>query len=1649
MKTPAFLTPKALPGRTVVLGLGLLVPSIIASAMSVDLRVPIGGEVYISGGTMRIEWVCHFDPGESADNLNLQYAWAGSSTYRYIGSTLSSEIARGTFHWTVPIVSEVSYLRIKAGLYREDGHELACDTSYTVTILPSASTPSIYLVDPQPPRSGALALRGGAPYEIRWETTGCVSPHTTVPMTIEFSTSGFLGDWTEVAAVNPCSSDHYSWTVPEIATTHAYLRLRWGSLDQSSTLHPFTIYLTGPPNAAPVANAGEDFRIAELATAYLDGGESSDPEGGALRHAWSRADGLVASYPTTLVNADTATPHFTTPEAGDEPKTLTFQLTVTDPLGATDTDFVNVQVVPGVPVSTGFSPASGWFKTPVTLTGRALGGCAIAMHGVVVATVPDSMHDRFTFYLPDLPLGPSALTISNLAGSITTPSAFEVLPVPYQWDWGFSFHNPGGFLMEWDDYERAFGDAVNSLVCCEYEGLFCTRRCHDYLAQLIWDGFAHEMAMPGSCWGMSVASLKYSYADWPLAPGETVREQWFNLHPENELTRNIKALHLSQLSAETIGYLVDHIGDNPATVLGQVIADLDAGTPGVLSIQRVAAGMDVMDLQGHALVPVHYEEVSPGLTRVHVYDSNRESWSESRDNDDPSTFAALTTWESYPYLTIDTDGVQTWQFEMVDGALYNGDNRLHISVRVGDGEMTVPFSGLFYFPRSAAVRSHYTFPTSLPGILMILGGSADGSARDATGDSVGYDADGSLLFDIPGAVPLMPHGAASFRQHEAYLLPNGDYTVRLRGNESGEYHWRALNQDFAAVLDGVPCLPGREDVVRFSPSCNSLSLSPATDKATYGVQLLTSATENNLLYRRKFELHNLSLKAGQQAAFRVRPDRKSIALLNAGADVLSIDALLSQVQLSPQPEPPDLPAPEEVTLVAQQITLSPGSTTVLTPTDWFALPTAALAADTVPDTDGDGLDDELEALLGTSVGFGDSDQDLMPDGWEYWNGLDPLKAKDATEDPDQDGADNRTEYEKGTNPWDRISVPDDPRPDLLLKRDPEVPAAAGTGEIIELTWTVENVGAGSAQAPWEDRVFLSYDSMYDEQDIVLASVKRADPLNPGEFYRVTTNPRVPATVFPFEYFLILVIDADNALAERREWNNQEFGLIRINTPNLVPIALRAPEVFVTQDTCTVSWITENKGMGDAAPQWLSCLYLSEDEVIDTNDLLLTSGFPLERLAPGAECEVSQSFTMPHVSEGSYRLILRINCNDQLHETSFADNLLSGNVKVHAPNLVPTQLLAPAILANGQEYQVEWEVENQGSGEAVRGWITRLLLSEDTQVDATDLVITSQPTTGPLPAGERVWSTSKFVFPEGTEIGSRHYYLLQVDPPDSQVAESREDDNLLVRSYLAAATAETGVVPPNSSARVELRENPEDLNDMGVQVMNLSPQQSSEVTLSYEAANPPGAIQPGYELLDGTVGVSMPSLANGEFVMLVVRDYGHLVGEESPFELRPLRIMRRVDFPLETTGALWQPAGCVQQGMGGVRFTPAPYQRIADAPLDYLGQRGHAPDQRYVWAVVDHASHFAIGYPTSPVQPVVTSAVLLGGGRLRLEVAATAGVVLRVESTATLEGGTWVAESFYAEPSGGQPLSQLTNAGGFVPLHLEPNGAARFYRLLAE
>ena len=80
--------------------------------------------------------------------------------------------------------------------------------------------------------------------------------------------------------------------------------------------------------------------------------------------------------------------------------------------------------------------------------------------------------------------------------------------------------------------------------------------------------------------------------------------------------------------------------------------------------------------------------------------------------------------------------------------------------------------------------------------------------------------------------------------------------------------------------------------------------------------------------------------------------------------------------------------------------------------------------DAIMDSDGDGLDNLIEFILGTDPSNDDSDYDGMTDGWEIMNHLYPLISGDSFIDFDGDTFYNLEEFLSNTNPNDGKDVPE-------------------------------------------------------------------------------------------------------------------------------------------------------------------------------------------------------------------------------------------------------------------------------------------------------------------------------------------------------------------------------------------------------------------------------------------------------------------------------------------------------------------------------------------------------------------------------------------------------------------------------------------------
>ena len=165
-------------------------------------------------------------------------------------------------------------------------------------------------------------------------------------------------------------------------------------------------------NTAPVADAGPDQTISAGSQTTLNGSGSSDPDGDTLTYQWTQVSGPTAA----IANPNQATT--TVQTDANQPGQLSFELTVTDPSGATNTDRVSIQANGAIIIGPGNRAPSANAGADQTVAS----GAAVTLDGSG-SSDPDGDTLTYSFVQTS---GPNVtLTGANTATpSFTAPTGF-------------------------------------------------------------------------------------------------------------------------------------------------------------------------------------------------------------------------------------------------------------------------------------------------------------------------------------------------------------------------------------------------------------------------------------------------------------------------------------------------------------------------------------------------------------------------------------------------------------------------------------------------------------------------------------------------------------------------------------------------------------------------------------------------------------------------------------------------------------------------------------------------------------------------------------------------------------------------------------------------------------------------------------------------------------------------------------------------------------------------------------------------------------------------------------------------------------------------------------------------------------------------
>ncbi len=388
-----------------------------------------------------------------------------------------------------------------------------------------------------------------------------------------------------------------------------------------------------------------------------------------------------------------------------------------------------------------------------------------------------------------------------------------------------------------------------------------------------------------------------------------------------------------------------------------------------------------------------------------------------------------------------------------------------------------------------------------------------------------------------------------------------------------------------------------------------------------------------------------------------------------------------------------------------------------------------------------------------------------------------------------------------------------PPPDLVVE-GVTPPTSGASGQSIDISWTVRNAGAGRARGVWQDRVYLSESSTFEEATaVVVGAVVRPTELDPDETYAKQALLRLPDGITGPRYIHV-VADWRNDLFEHTfEDNNRasssSFTVDLSPWPDLLATDVTVASVLTAGEEATAFWRTSNSGTASAAASWRDSLFVSTAASWNRS-AAIPVGATLSSSALGVGNSRANTGRMrvPATISGNYYVYVKVDGANEVYEhTDEGNNIVrSGPVSIvppPSPDLSVVSLSAPSSASAGNTTTIGWTVRNEGPGSTqTSGWLDLVFLSADQNLDVgSDVLLLWAPRREPLSVGASYTRSLDAAVP--VDVAGEYYVIVAVDQT-SVTADATRSNNVAVSAvpttvaaYVAPDLTVLSVATPDS------------------------------------------------------------------------------------------------------------------------------------------------------------------------------------------------------------------------------------------------------------
>lgn len=279
-----------------------------------------------------------------------------------------------------------------------------------------------------------------------------------------------------------------------------------------------------------------------------------------------------------------------------------------------------------------------------------------------------------------------------------------------------------------------------------------------------------------------------------------------------------------------------------------------------------------------------------------------------------------------------------------------------------------------------------------------------------------------------------------------------------------------------------------------------------------------------------------------------------------------------------------------------------------------------------------------------------------------------------------------------------------PPTDLVVNSIGPIPDLDADADFV-FRYTLKNIGGSAPNTTWQDRIYLSSDSVFDPNSDTPLLIRNINAnLGPGD--SITFFPRVH---IPFgltgPHHIFVQTDRRDDVYEYSFENNNVTGSNQFNiiNPDLVITQLFNPDSATTGQLISLNWDDKNQGPGNLFfHRWKDDIGISRYPVYDPDStmewaIVSASGV----LAPGDSSHRGLTMTVPNGLSGDYYVYVEADRNDRIFEAGNENNNVTrGANKLHInlspwPDLIVRNIQLPDTIRAGDTVPMKFTIVNQG------------------------------------------------------------------------------------------------------------------------------------------------------------------------------------------------------------------------------------------------------------------------------------------------------------------------------------------------------------------